>query len=523
MGGSRVIRTGDSSARANRLRRAAPVAVLLLAAGLRFGALAHDARFHPDEALFATFARSAAVQGDWLLRGALDKTPLAIYAAAFSMTLAGVSSLPDGVLALDPLAGEFAARLPGVFASILLTAAVYALAKKLYRCDAALAAMLLAALSPFALAFSATAFTDMPMLLCITLALVCAAGGRWFWAGVWVALGFGCKQQALLVLPLVALVGWAKCRPARTGKALLHFLLPLAAGTALLAAWDAARGQPASLWALAAANNDPGRLIRADELLPRLRIWAAYAGWFAGPAWLSASLAVLAAAALAVRIQRQGRRQAVLTDALLAAYCAGYLLLHWLVAFNTYDRYLLPALTPALLLLARGAVWLRRASRLPVWAVYGLLALALLPVALDARAGRLPLGGDQGRHAGIDALADYLNARPLGTIIYDHWLGWELGYYMGAWSDKRRVYYPTPRALADAARRQADPAPRYLPVPAGQPAAPWLDALREAGFTPERVYDDGRFVVYRLTRSLAAAGASAAESSWPGQKSRFAD
>jgi hypothetical protein len=125
--------------------------------------------------------------------------------------------------------------------------------------------------------------------------------------------------------------------------------------------------------------------------------------------------------------------------------------------------------------------------------------LGILP-ALDAANGRVPAGGDQGKHAGIDALADYLNGKPLGTIIYDHWLGWELGYYIGTWSDKRRVYYPTPAALAADARLQPDPAPRYFPVPADQPVTPWLDALRSAGFIVSLVYDDGRFRVYELIR-----------------------
>ncbi|MFN8371501.1 MAG: hypothetical protein U0694_01290 [Anaerolineae bacterium] len=49
-------------------------ALLLLAAFLRFHALAQDVRFHADEALFATFARSsAALDGQWLFPGALDK------------------------------------------------------------------------------------------------------------------------------------------------------------------------------------------------------------------------------------------------------------------------------------------------------------------------------------------------------------------------------------------------------------------------------------------------------------------
>ena len=39
-------------------------------------------------------------------------------------------------------------------------------------------------------------------------------------------------------------------------------------------------------------------------------------------------------------------------------------------------------------------------------------------------------------------LARHLNGKPVATVIYDPWLGWELGYYLGVWHDKRRVHYP---------------------------------------------------------------------------------
>ncbi|MBZ0303039.1 MAG: glycosyltransferase family 39 protein, partial [Anaerolineae bacterium] len=191
--------------------RIAILLILLLAAGLRFHALGQDTRFHPDEALFATFARGAAVNGDWLLHGVLDKPPLTIYADALSMMVVGVTTLPDGVLTLDAHRGEFAARLPGTLASLVLVAVMFPLTRRLYpRAGVfpALAAMLLMALSPYALAFSATAFTDGLMLLCLALALWMSAAGRWGWAGFWLAVGFGCKQQALLYVPLVAAVLW---------------------------------------------------------------------------------------------------------------------------------------------------------------------------------------------------------------------------------------------------------------------------------------------------------------------------
>mgnify|MGYP000620534728 CR=1 FL=1 len=386
----------------------------------------------------------------------------------------------------------------------------------MYGPRAGLLALGLAAGSPYLAAFSATAFTDSLMLPCLGLALWAAAAGRWWWAGIGVALGFGCKQQALLFLPLLALLA-----PPR--RALVALLLPTLAAAAALGVWDAARAEPAGVWALAVANNDPGRIIRPDEALPRLAAWAEYAGLAAGPPPLTAGLALLAGAVLAARAVR--RQPLAGTDLRLAAYCLGYGLLHWVVAFNIYDRYLLIPLLPGLLLLARGLDGLANARRRPAAAgvLAGLVALALLPAAMEAVGGRAAIGADRGRHAGIDALAAYLNAQPLGTIIYDHWLGWELGYYLGPWSDKRRVYYPTPASLADGARRQPDPATRYWVAPTWADPRPWLEALRAAGFGVRMAYDDGRFWAYALTPPPpGGAAVSTAGSSWRDQTRRCA-
>ncbi|MEO1442315.1 MAG: hypothetical protein AAFV33_18085, partial [Chloroflexota bacterium] len=84
------------------------IALLLVAAFFRAQMLSGEVRFHPDEAFFAAFARNAAVRGEWLLPGDLDKTPLTIYAQAVAMLLTGITW--DGaVWRLDVQQGEFAA------------------------------------------------------------------------------------------------------------------------------------------------------------------------------------------------------------------------------------------------------------------------------------------------------------------------------------------------------------------------------------------------------------------------------
>jgi 4-amino-4-deoxy-L-arabinose transferase-like glycosyltransferase len=506
--------------------------IVLLGAGLRFGALAHDGRFHPDEALFATFARSAALNGAWMLPGALDKPPLAIYSIALTM-LPFTFQRPEGLPELSARAGEIAARLPGLIASLLLIPLTYALAQRLYRQrTTALLAALLVSVSPFAVAFSATAFTDGVMLLLATLALymivVCRAG----WAGVWLACAFASKSQAIFIMPLIMGLAWAlrgrqKSRlymqqvvgmlPAGTSSLLrarspfmasglishpsvLRFFTTFMAGVLLLLLWDALREQPTGIFALAWANNDPSRLIRPDEVMPRLLRWGEFAQTLFTP--MSALFIPAGLVGILWRL-RYGRSLATSIDITLALFIAGYFALHWLVAFNVYDRYLLLILIPLALLTARGllALYDMLIGRLPLGELrfVGLLFIGAMAVsAWDAAQGKFAIGTNSTRLQGIDVLAEQLNDLTLGAILYDHWLGWELDYYLGMWTDKRRVYYPTPDALAEDALLQPDPAPRYFIVPRWAAPDEWLGALNEAGFDPQFAWRVEAFTVYRL-------------------------
>ena len=398
---------------------------LLIGAGLRFHALVRDLRFHPDEAFFSTFARAAALNGDWLLPGALDKTPLAIYLNALSQVIFGAS--------------EFAARLPGTLASILFMAVIYALAKQFYGSKVALAALVFMAFSPYAIAFSATALTDGWMLLWMVMALWAAVSGHWGWSGLCLGLAFACKQQGLYYLPLVIALGWI-ARPSRFRP--FRFIGSLIVVGAILLMWDNWRGGT-SIFALAAANNAPGRLIRSDEILPRLQTWLSYGKVMLGPDWLTLALTSIGLAGLIYRIFRQSRWRTTAYDLLIVSYCVTYGWLHWLIAFNTYDRYLLPLLPLMVLFTARGLVLLPRSN----------LALGILAPLLFVSSLALPNSINNGGtyYAGVDEVAAYLNAKPVATVIYDHWLGWELDYYLGQWHDKRRVYYPTPSALVENA------------------------------------------------------------------------
>ncbi len=516
-----------------------------MGAWLRFHALAQDVRFHPDEALYSTFARDAAIKGEWMLPGLLDKPPLTIYANALSMTFVGVSINNAGVLDFPTIrVGEFAARLPNTLASILLVALVYALARSLFndnregrRRAVPLQAMLLMALSPFAIAFSATAFTDVFMVLWSVMALWMAARGRWGTSGSCLALGLASKQAAVLYLPLIVIVGllcalpsssplpiamergWGRgltrfraVQSCRSLRRLVRFAGALAVGVALLMAWDAARGQP-SIWQVSAAReNYPDRLVDTLEILPRLSTWVSYGQWLIGPGALTAVLSGLALAAAVARMVGQHRKRSTRLDAILAIYVLGYGLLHWLAAFNTFDRYLLPLAPLLAILAARGMEFVVQGRRdvethRIAYVLLGIVVLGFsLPTAWNGREARVNVGGDLGKHDGVDQVAEYLNGQPVATVVYDRWLGWELRFYLGPWSDKRLTYYPTPDALVKDALALREIGPRYFPVPRDQDATEWLEALDDAGFAPMPILNTKRFVVYRLTPPGSAAG-----------------
>lgn len=468
-----------------------PALVILIGALLRLALLGVDVRLHPDEALFAAQARQISAWGDVLLRRAdLDKPPLAIYSVAASFALLAPS--------------EFAARLPNVFASILTLAALYRLALALGgdRFTGLLAALLLA-LSPYDLAFAATAFTDVQATLWAVMAALLAARGRWALAGAASALMVATKLNAALALPLIVALGLAQTsredEPPRAAlQRLGRFAGPLLIGLALLALWDAARA-PQSFWALNAARNNPGRLIRSDELLPRLDAWAGWLHHLTGARALNAAL--LTGAAAGIAIGGRARTRAAAADRAIAAWAVAFLAAHWLIAVNTYDRYL-HTLVPFLLLLgARGAVRAVRAGRLNPAASLGLLALAVVamsPGVIGALRGQAPLGGDRGRHTGIDALADYLNRQRAGAVIYEHDLGWELAFYLGEQPAALVVYSPQPEALAAEMAGRVDT--RYFAAPSAGHAAPWLDALARAGVQSALDYHDPAhgFVIYAL-------------------------
>ncbi len=471
----------------------ASLLIFLLAIWLRAPAVWQPAPLDVDEALYATYGRQISHENAPLLAGSpVDKPPLGFYVLAGSFKLFGQPS-------------AWAARLPGLFASLLTIAALWRLALSLYHSalTASLAALLLA-LSPLDISYAGTVFLDPGVTLWMALALLAVSHGRWGVAGALAGLAFATKQSALLYAPLVLALGLNTSRP--QPKHILRFVVVYGVVCALPFIWDIARpDQQVGWWVLGAANNAPDRLIRSDEVLPRLRLWGQFLSSASGTG-CGLGLAVVGALFFAVR-HRHARLRAHAFDLIWLVYTIGYSLLYGLVAFSLYPRYahLLAALLALLAARVITQLYHSNSQTKPIRLILagGLLVFAAgIPHSLAARTDPAWLRPARERHAGIETLAAYLNTLPPGTIVYDHWAGWLLGWYTGQdrppdmW--QRVVYYPTPEQLIRGALAQPDPQPRYFVAPEWAPTAPWIAAMQDAGFAPRRALFSRQFSLYAL-------------------------
>ena len=259
--------------------------------------------------------------------------------------------------------------------------------------------------------------------------------------------------------------------------------------------WDAAR-PGIGVHALAISNNDPGGLASIADSPGRLATWTAHAAQLFWPGWPGALFLLLAALPVLQVTRAATPRFARRQDLALALFAGAYSLLHVLSAIPLYGRYLLLA-TPALApLCARGLHLclsrLRTGLDLPGRSLRLLLLFILATLLLLQ-----PLPGPD-PHAGIDGLGAWLAAKPVATVVYDRWLGWQLGYYLGVWHDKRLTWYPHPEPLARDALRLCEFGPRYFPAPAERDMTPWLLPLQEAGFAVNLAWQQDGYVAWRL-------------------------
>jgi 4-amino-4-deoxy-L-arabinose transferase-like glycosyltransferase len=514
----------------SRIQNPQPEIILLLicavAFALRLGPL-FDNRFHPDEALFSTWALKIARRENLLLTGVpVDKPPLLIYFTALSYFIFGQS--------------ELAARVPNLLASVISVVLVWRLGisrlgiSKLATFQPAgqspnytstnyqfthLLPPLLLALSPFAILFAPTAFLDPLMVMFGLASLVAASRGQAGWAGILLGLSFATKVQGLFFLPLIP-VFWSKQVDKETSRVISrsrHPSVRFATSFVIIAAsvlfWDRARGG-LPFWVQQTINYGGIRVIYASELEPRLTGWLNFLPYFFGP--IVGLLGLIGLPLLLFRdLTRDARTRAAWIDLWLLAYTIGFLALHWLLAFPVWDRYLLILVPIAALLLGRSlhlvitsayhlvTKFARRAISPPL--MLSIIALTILPFSLVAARSGYPIGGDHGANDGIEQVAHYLKDLPSGTVVYDHWLAWELGYYVGD-GFVYLAYFDTPAALADDLHVFAGHDQRYVIFPAREAPAKVIDAIEQVGytltpvFTTQNRFGQTSFTIYQITK-----------------------
>jgi 4-amino-4-deoxy-L-arabinose transferase-like glycosyltransferase len=479
------------------------VVLVLLALALRLPPLL-DNRFHPDEALYGYWGLLIALGRDpGLVDVPVYKPPLLPYLIAGTQGLFSKS--------------EFAVRLPGLISGVLTVPLVAALAHTLYHDRwATVTAAACAALSPFAILFSATAFTDPPMVALGLAACVAAARHRPGWAGLLAGLSFATKQTGLAWFPLAILLLIAGHQsPINLGKSLGQLAVAFAAAVGATFVWDAVRvAQGAEgFWSLGVTGYGGLRFIWPQEVGTRLRGWLELARYlFVSP--IANGVLLMGLPAL-VWHALHNRTQEALIDLLLVSFLLAYFFLHWLWAFPVWDRYLLPLTSILAILLGRIVSLVshficratRSFARYALFLVHCSLFIALILPAWNAAAhSHYPIGGDHGAYDGIDQVAAFLNSQPEGTVVYQHWLGWEYDFYLfdGPIS---LAYWPTPAWLAQDVMVFGSRAPRYIAFPAWESPARVEQALAEVSYQMNPVLTTTRrdgapsFTVYQIQPS----------------------
>ena len=501
-------------------------------------------RFHPDEALYASFARLIASGRDPMLHDVLvDKPPLPFYTMATSMMIFG--------------GNEFAARLPHLIASVISLALIYRVGESLYdRSTGALAATLFA-LSPMAILFAITLFTDTMLIMFLLASLLAVTRRQWSWSGLWWGLAFACKQTAIFFLPLIAVIGLVTFfgKPSLRGaflatkqsqnateiasqrtlamtvplSAVKSFILPALLCVILVFAWDILRQPSVSFWAQGYTDNNPNRLIRANELLPRLTEWINLSSYLTGSRFID--LIFIIGLPLLLLSHRHPSIQA-LHDLALVGFTLSFLTGYWLFAFNVWDRYLL-VLTPIIALLIARVIKVISEQlsvisnqlpnfklqtsnfKLPIsnlssfilhpssFILHCSLFILLLPSAFTASQSAFPIGGDHGSYDGIDQIAATLQSAPADSVLYDYWLSWQWRFYLFD-SPLYVAWMPDTDAIQKDLKTFGKKSPRYIVAPSWVSFSETQTAIESANFKVEKIQTTTRrdgspsFTLYKI-------------------------
>jgi 4-amino-4-deoxy-L-arabinose transferase-like glycosyltransferase len=452
-------------------------------------------RFHADEALYAGWALRALDEDPFLLESPVDKPPLYLYTLAASMQVFGRS--------------EFAARLPNLAASTLGIVLFYCMVKRLYDRRTALWAAWFFALSPFDILFARTAFTDSLFVMWILAALYAISLDLWSWAGLTTGLAFATKQHAVILIPLVIAVGYARTPGRRrVGRMLLtlaRYLFGFLVPFALVNWWDSLRWNiRPGYWQQSALSYGGLSWSPPYEWGDRFVEWFGWARYLAGSPLLYL-LVLLGGAILLIRgWQRREADPRTWLDTVLLGYGVAYLLCHVILQFGIWDRYLLPLAPLVSLVLARIVVQIKarsatswRGTQVYRASVYAICLLALLAGGKAAVNG-YPVGGEHWAYQGLDRVVAYLKreAAP-DAVLYHHWLRWHYTFYLYDTDFELRWWQSAEHLLQEVSRTPERE--QYIVLPDWRTLDPEIE-----GIALDPVYETQRrdrsvsFRVYRI-------------------------
>lgn len=460
-----------------------------------------------DEAIYSFWALHGWREDPFFLTVWPDKPPLFLWLLALAFQVGGASQVTG--------------RLLNMMLTLLTALIIGATARHWWGRRSGMLATLLYLLNPFVISFAPTVYTDPMLVLAGQLALFLAATGRSFGAGVWLAVAIMTKQQGVLYVPLIAGV-LGCCFNQRAGvRTWLRFGLGAVIVLAPLLYWDSLRWAVApSPWDLSVRNYGALQLLSPAVWWARSVAWAKVLWYFtaSGPVW-----GLLIGGIVVALWQRDIRKLRLGQFSWLVLWSLCFLALHVTTSVQIWDRYVLP-LAPMLCLIVVWAVAILNASRnessnviLPGrgqvfsslaekvvppswktapanarfgvglhfdhhfshpgayhWWTVGLLVslLWLVPPALSASTGGLPIGGDHGAYSGLPEAIDWLKTQTSGKVVlYHQRLGWHYQFYLydqlatGAYELR---WFPNPTYLADNAAKHPYQA-RFLIEPAWAP------------------------------------------------------
>ncbi len=430
--------------------------LIALAVGLQLGLGLWQVQRFPlwgDEALYAFWARHWLEHRDPLfLAHWIDKPPLFIWWQSLSFAVWGPT--------------QAAARYVNIAAMSLLSGLLGGYACRTWGLRAGATAIGLATLNPLLITYAPTGLTDPLLILWSTLALLLAWECHYRGAGVALALAVFTKQTAVLHVPLVLGAIWIaqpqdwKRAYRQWGTGFLLIALPVQL-------WDMLRWfQAPSFWILGFEHYAPLRWVPVSEWAVRGQAGSTLLAFLfgSGLGWLGWSgLLALASVQARRRISRAYREERQILWLLI--WSGGYLLVHLVMTFNIWIRYLLP-IVPHLILMAAWALKTLWSPESKAWlAGAGGLALLVLGIGSglavpQAKLQYLPTGPRNRDLAGVpEALTHVTTHAPEGTVLFHHELSWHYLFYLFDDESLTRVWYANPEALVAAVQDL----PRHVP------------------------------------------------------------